>query len=140
METHTGIVHKFGPLIARILIGGMFLMAGVAKVFTFAGTAGYIGSVGLPFPELLAIVAIVLEIAGGLAVLRHVGAALPAGDHGDGLDIGFRVRFGLALLRRALAVGGGVRLALGVEAAEEPEAVPDRRDDEAENDEFRERG
>ena len=44
-------------------------MSGIAKIFNFEGTAGYIASVGLPFPELGVIVAIVIEVLGGLSIL-----------------------------------------------------------------------
>ena len=81
MEKHTGAIHTFGPLVARILIGGMFLMAGIAKIFTFAGTAGFIGSVGLPFPEILALLAIIFEIAGGLSLI-----------------LGYKIRYGADVL------------------------------------------
>ena len=58
---------KFAPLIARILIGGFFLMAGLGKIADVAGTAGYIQSVGLP--GFLAWPAILFEIALGAAIL-----------------------------------------------------------------------
>lgn len=57
------------PLVARLLLSVIFIMSGVAKIFNFEGTAGYIASAGLPFPELGVIVAIVIEIVGGLSVL-----------------------------------------------------------------------
>ncbi|MGL4280684.1 MAG: DoxX family membrane protein, partial [Albidovulum sp.] len=41
-------LRTYSPLIARILIGGFFLLAGVGKIGDVAGTAGYIQSVGLP--------------------------------------------------------------------------------------------
>lgn len=63
------LVAKFGPLVARILIGGMFVMAGVSKLTNVAGTAGYIASVGLPAATLLAWLAIAIEIIAGLGVL-----------------------------------------------------------------------
>ncbi len=58
---------KYAPLIARILIGGFFAMAGLGKIADVAGTAGYIQSVGLP--GVLAWPAIIFEIALGLSVL-----------------------------------------------------------------------
>lgn len=38
-------------LLARLLMAALFLPAGISKIGGFAGTAGYIGSVGLPLPE-----------------------------------------------------------------------------------------
>lgn len=57
----------YSPLIARLLIGGFFLLAGVGKVADIAGTAGYIQSVGLP--GFLAWPAAIFEIALGLALI-----------------------------------------------------------------------
>jgi putative oxidoreductase len=57
----------YAPLIARLLIGGFFLLAGVGKVGDIPGTAGYIQSVGLP--GLLAWPAAIFEIALGLALV-----------------------------------------------------------------------
>lgn len=57
----------YSPLIARLFIGGFFLLAGVGKVADIAGTAGYIQSVGLP--GFLAWPAAIFEIALGLALI-----------------------------------------------------------------------
>ena len=59
----------FIALIGRILVAFLFVPAGFSKLMNFSGTAGYIGSVGLPLPELGAAVAIVVEIGVGLAFL-----------------------------------------------------------------------
>lgn len=55
-------------LAGRLLLAVLFVSAGVSKIGGFAGTAGYIGSVGLPAPTLLAALTIVLEIGAGLAL------------------------------------------------------------------------
>ncbi len=60
-------------LAARLLLAALFIPAGLSKIGGFAGTAGYIGSVGLPFPELGAIVAIVVEVGAGIALLLGFG-------------------------------------------------------------------
>jgi putative oxidoreductase len=57
----------YSPLIARLLIGGFFLLAGVGKVGDIAGTAGYIQSVGLP--GFLAWPSAIFEIVLGLALI-----------------------------------------------------------------------
>lgn len=57
----------YSPLIARLFIGGFFLLAGVGKVADIAGTAGYIQSVGLP--GFLAWPAAIFEIVLGLALI-----------------------------------------------------------------------
>ena len=56
-------------LIGRILLAIMFVPAGLAKITGFAGTAGYIASVGLPLPEVGAVLAIVVELGLGLMLL-----------------------------------------------------------------------
>jgi putative oxidoreductase len=56
-------------LIARILLAVIFIVAGLNKLGGIEGTAGYIGSVGLPFPTLLAWGTAVFEIIAGLAIL-----------------------------------------------------------------------
>jgi putative oxidoreductase len=58
---------KYAPLIARIIIGAFFIMAGLGKIGDVAGTAGYMQSVGLP--GILAWPAIIFEVALGLAIL-----------------------------------------------------------------------
>jgi putative oxidoreductase len=59
-------------LVGRILLGLLFVLSGFGKIDGFAGTAGYIASKGLPLPELLAALTIVVELGGGLALV--VGA------------------------------------------------------------------
>lgn len=56
-------------LVARLLFVFLFLPAGLSKVTGFAGTVGYIASVGLPLASLGAVVAILVEVLGGLALL-----------------------------------------------------------------------
>lgn len=59
----------YSPLVGRVLIGGMFLMAGVQKAFDLVGTAGYIESVGLPLPTVLAVLAAIVEVVAGLGLV-----------------------------------------------------------------------
>lgn len=56
-------------LIGRILIAVLFIPAGFGKLTGFAGTVGYIGSAGLPLPQVAAALAIVVELGLGLALL-----------------------------------------------------------------------
>ena len=56
-------------LIGRILIAYLFIPAGIGKLMGFAGTVGYINSVGLPLPEVGAVIAIVVELGLGIALL-----------------------------------------------------------------------
>ena len=59
----------WAPLVARVLVGVPFLMAAFNKITNFTGTVAYAQSVGLPAPELAIMIAIVIEIMGGLSVL-----------------------------------------------------------------------
>ena len=56
-------------LAGRILIALMFVPAGLQKIGGFAGTVGYAASAGMPMPQVGVAVALVVEIAGGLALL-----------------------------------------------------------------------
>ena len=56
-------------LAGRLLLALLFIPAGFSKIGGFSGTVGYIASVGLPLASLGAVLAIVLEIVGGLALL-----------------------------------------------------------------------
>ncbi|MBC3873319.1 DoxX family protein [Undibacterium flavidum] len=62
----------------RLLIAALFLPAGLAKITGFAGTVGYIASVGLPAPTLAAAAAVILEIGGGIALLVGLGTRYAA--------------------------------------------------------------
>jgi len=53
----------------RVLLALMFVIAGFGKLTNIAGTAGYIASGGLPFPSLLAVLAGLLELIGGIALI-----------------------------------------------------------------------
>lgn len=65
-------------LLGRLLLAALFLPAGVAKIGGYAGTVGYIASKGLPLPEVGALVAIVVEVGGGLALIAGFGTRFAA--------------------------------------------------------------
>jgi putative oxidoreductase len=56
-------------LVGRILLAAMFVVSGYGKLTGFDGTVGYIASKGLPMAQLLAAVAILIELGGGLAIV-----------------------------------------------------------------------
>ena len=62
-------VKHYGPLLARILIAQLFVIAGFAKYAAFAKTAAYIANKGLPMPELLLVLTITLEFGGGILLI-----------------------------------------------------------------------
>jgi len=65
-------------VIARVLLALMFVLAGFSKFAGLEGTAGYIGSKGLPAPYLLAIVTAFVEVVGGLALIVGFQARIAA--------------------------------------------------------------
>ena len=76
-------------LAGRILLALIFITSGWGKIAGFDGTVGYIASKGLPLPQAGAILAILVELGGGLL-----------------LAIGFKARWaGLVLAIFTLAAG-----------------------------------
>ncbi|SAL74978.1 DoxX family protein [Caballeronia choica] len=61
--------YKFLPLLGRILLGAPFVLSGLSKLGAYAATVGYIGAAGLPLPSLAFVVAVVIELGGGLLLL-----------------------------------------------------------------------
>lgn len=56
-------------LIGRLALAALFLPAGIGKITGFEGTVGYIASVGLPMATLGALLAVVIETVGGVALI-----------------------------------------------------------------------
>ena len=56
-------------LVGRALIALLFIPAGLSKIGSFAGVAGYIASKGVPLPEVCAALAIAAELGLGLLIL-----------------------------------------------------------------------
>ena len=65
-------------LAARLLLALLFLPAGIGKLTGFEGTVGYIASAGLPLPEAGAVLALTVEIVGGLALIAGFGTRFAA--------------------------------------------------------------
>lgn len=60
-------------LAGRLLLAFLFLPAGLSKIGGFAGTVGYIAAKGLPLPTVSAVMAIVIEVGCGLALVAGFG-------------------------------------------------------------------
>ena len=60
-------MNNASQLIAGLFLGHIFLLAGISKISAYEGTQGFMESMGVP-GQLLFLV-IILEIAGGLAVI-----------------------------------------------------------------------
>ena len=71
-------VKQYGPLVGRILIAQIFILAGISKIGGFAGTAGYMASKGLPMAQVLLVLTIIIELGGGLMILLGWKARIAA--------------------------------------------------------------
>ena len=60
-------MEKISQLVARVFLGHIFLLAGLSKMSAYEGTQGYMDAMGVP-AALLPLV-ILLEVAGGLAII-----------------------------------------------------------------------
>ncbi|MBN3136643.1 DoxX family protein [Pectobacterium punjabense] len=65
MEKNASIISAIG----RALIAIVFVISGLSKIGASEATQGYIASVGLPFPLLGYLIALVVEIGGGMLLL-----------------------------------------------------------------------
>ena len=80
---------EIAALVGRILLAFIFIKSGFGKIPGFEGTVGYIASKGLPLPQIGAIIAILVELGGGIL-----------------LAIGFKARWAaLAIAIFTLAAG-----------------------------------
>ena len=80
-ESTTNTVKDVSEFAGRILLSALFLLSGVGKIGAYAGTAGYMSSVGVP--GILLPVVIATEILGTIAIIlgwqTRVAALLLAG-------------------------------------------------------------
>ncbi|MGA8873263.1 MAG: DoxX family protein [Candidatus Acidiferrales bacterium] len=57
------------PLIGRILLSAVFIIAGFGKITGFSGEEMFVASKHLPLPAVALGIALVIELVGGLAIL-----------------------------------------------------------------------
>ena len=55
-------------LVGRIALALIFIVSGFSKIAGFAGTAGFMAKAGLPMPEVLLALTILIELGGGLLI------------------------------------------------------------------------
>jgi putative oxidoreductase len=79
------------PLLGRVLLAIIFVASGLGKLAAADATQGYIASVGLPLPLLAYLVAVVVELGGGVLLL-----------------IGYRTRFAALALAIFSVVAGAL--------------------------------
>lgn len=67
-------MRSYLPLIARVLLGLIFVLSGFNKITGFEGTQQYMASYGMPMTAVLLVGAIVVEMVGGLSVILGLWA------------------------------------------------------------------
>ena len=60
---------RIGPLIGRVFLSVIFILAGLGKIGDWSGTAGYMASRGMPAIPLFLTLAIIFEVLGGFSLL-----------------------------------------------------------------------
>jgi len=70
-----------GLLLLRAILGVVFIAHGGQKLFVYGlpGVAGMLGSLGIPFPEVNAVLITATELGGGIALLAGAATRLAAG-------------------------------------------------------------
>ena len=56
-------------LIARFLLAAVFIVFGVRSILGFAGSVGYFTKLGFPAPEAMVVLAIIIQLVGGIALV-----------------------------------------------------------------------
>src|SRR5258706_7464923 len=64
-------------LVGRLLIAALFVVSGIWKITHFSTTAAYMVRIGMPVGEAAAVLAIVIELGGG--ILLAIGLRLRSG-------------------------------------------------------------
>jgi putative oxidoreductase len=62
-------MNRYLPLVGRVLIGLPFAMSGFGKLAAYGPTTAMIAAAGLPLPPLAFVVAVALELGGGLLLI-----------------------------------------------------------------------
>ena len=61
-------VKMYGPLVGRVMLALMFIIAGFEKITGFEGTIGYMQAHNMPMTQVLAVIAIIIELGGGIMI------------------------------------------------------------------------
>ena len=62
------IVRMYGPLVGRVLLALIFIIFGFEKITGFEGTVGYMQAYNMPMTQILAVLAIIIELGGGIMI------------------------------------------------------------------------
>jgi putative oxidoreductase len=124
-QPQTSWTQSWGQVPLRIVLGIVFMMHGWQKLFDFgvAGTADILGKLGIPLATAAAVLLIVVELAGGMAILIgsfartaalllaiEMCVAIPVARFGGGFFTPYGYEFEMTLLGACLtlaAIGPG---------------------------------
>ena len=73
-EGRVGETSRGLEALGRILLAAIFVSSGVAKLIGWPTVVGSIGGKGVPFPEIVGVAVIILELCGALALVSGWGA------------------------------------------------------------------
>lgn len=68
----TNVIRDKALLVARILLVILFVTSGWAKLSNYSGTVAYMSQIGVPYPPIATIVAIVIETIGSIALILGI--------------------------------------------------------------------
>lgn len=69
--------YDIAPLLLRIGVGIIFIIAGWGKLNGIEGVTGFFGGLGIPLPGIMAWVVAIVEFVGGIMVLLGAYARIP---------------------------------------------------------------
>lgn len=113
-------ISDLATLLARVVVGAVFIAHGLPKAADFHGTVSGFGALGIPLPEVAAVTAVVVEVGGGFALIAGfllplagvalagmMGAAYYFAHLGEPLVGGYEFLLVLAASALALGFSGG---------------------------------
>lgn len=62
-------VQDVASLAGRVLIAAIFVISGLNKLSDFSGTAAFMSAAGLPAADILLVLTLLIEVAGGLMIM-----------------------------------------------------------------------
>ena len=62
-------MQDYATMPLRVALGAVFIVHGIMKISTLAGTAAFLGSLGFPVPSVLAVILMLVELLGGAFLL-----------------------------------------------------------------------
>jgi putative oxidoreductase len=65
----TPAYHPLLPLVGRLLMAAIFLVAGIRKIMIWGGQVAYFTKLGFPAPEVFTVIAIAIELGGALLLI-----------------------------------------------------------------------